>query len=135
MAKIVMKSPTIEIDSNDLAAYIGGLTLNADIEEVDVTTFGAPARDFQAGIENPTLQLDLVHPEAMSSLDGVLWPLRGTRVSFTIRHQSGAIGTDNPEYTGTILIAGSYALGGSIGAAMTSSVTFKVVSVVSRATA
>ena len=135
MAKIVLTDAYIYINgATDISSDVSALTLNADIEEVDGTCFSTGYRDFDAGLENATLSMTLKHPTDMSTLDGVIWPLRGTKIAFLIRPTSDAVGTDNPQYSGTVLVAGSYGLGGSVGGSMDTSITWKVCSVVTRAT-
>jgi len=131
--KLVIKDPVLTIDGNDISTYVSSLTLNAEIEEQDGTAFGDGVRDYEAGLESNSAQITIKHADAMSALEGILWPLRSTKVILVARFKAAAVGTDNPSYTATVLV-GSLPLGGQVGSIMESSVTWRLCSTITRAT-
>lgn len=131
--KIVAIDPVITINSVDLSNFIRSLTMTAEIEDVDTTCFKELGRRHSAGLENSSFTMELLHTIDMAQVDGVIWPLRGTLQTFTFKMKDSAVGTDNPLYSGTLLIT-SWSVGGSVGAEAPVSVTWPVDGVVSRAT-
>jgi hypothetical protein len=138
--KLVLKSVKFKLnntaldawDGSDLSSHLDSITINANIEELDGTTFLVTAKDSEAGLEDNTLQLNFKMPKSLSALDGVIWPLRGTKVFFAARLKDEAIGVDNPEWQGQVLIAGAYPIGGGVGTVATQSLTWRICTVLTR---
>jgi hypothetical protein len=141
--KLVLKTAQLKVnnttltafDGTDLSSYLDNIVLNANIEEQDGTAFSDGAKNTEAGLEDNTLQLNFKEALAISALDGVLWPLRATKIFVAFRLKNAAKGVDNPEYQLKVLVAGSYPVGGQVGQVATKSLTWRVITVVTRATA
>lgn len=140
--KLVMKTAVLKInnttltawDGSDISAYVKSITGNFNIEELDDTTFGAPAKSMAAGLEDNTIQFNVQDADSMSALEGVLWPLRGTKVYVAFRPKNAAVSTDNPEYQFQCLVAGTFPVGGQVGQISEKSFTWRIVSVITRDT-
>lgn len=136
MAKMVLLSEFISIDGNDLSTYCNKAELQIEVEAKDVTTFGsAGAKEFIGGLKSGTLALEFKQDYAASQLDSIMWPLLGTVVNFVVRPTSAAVGTGNPEYTGSVLITGHNPIQGGVGDEASMSLSFPTTGAISRATA
>lgn len=133
MAKLVLTNPEVTVDSNDLSNYVRSLTFTPNFEEVDTTAFQDSVRDAEAGLEDLSLQLEFIHDADFTNLEAILWPLRGTKVTVTWKPDAGATSTSNPQYSATALIS-QLPMSGSVGDVLSSSVTWRLTSSITRST-
>lgn len=135
MAKLVLKSCFVSINSNDLSASTSKIELTDQFEEKDSTTFGSGgAKEVLGGLESGTLALTFKQDFAASAIDSIMWPLRGTVVTFEVRPTSAAASTSNPKYTGSVLIKEWKPVSGSPGDLAEVSVSFPTSGTTTRAT-
>lgn len=113
------------VDGTDISAYVESATVNGPLTELVSTCFGDGATNNEAGLEDPSLQLNLVEGAAMSGLDGVLYPLRGTKIFVSVKTKTGSISTDNPAFQNKLLLAGNYSWGGAVNTLAKKSITLK----------
>lgn len=140
--KLVLKNAVVKVnnatlngeDGVDISDYVRSVTVNGTIPEVDTTAMGDDAQHADPGIEDNSLALELYEGRE-AELTNILWPLRGTKVFISARLKSAAAGSGNPSYRGLALIAGAFAVGGGVGAASTMSLTWRIVTAWTRATA
>jgi hypothetical protein len=136
--KLVLKTATLRVgnttltaaDGSDLSAYVESLTLNANIEELDDTTFGAAAKSATGGLEDNTLQVNFMEGTSLATVQGVLWALRGTEVFCSVRLTNAGISAANPEYQFKALVAGAFPIGGQVGQIAKMSLTWRINTVV-----
>jgi len=131
--KRVIKKCFATIDGNDMKPYFSEIVINAEIEEVEGTTLESDFRDYDAGLEKNRMRGTIRHDEAMAA-EGILWPLRGTKVPVVVRFKDAASSPTNPEYSGTLLVLGM-PLGGGVGTVMESSVDWPICSTLTRTAA
>jgi hypothetical protein len=135
MAKMVLKTSYLALNSTDLSAYCSKIELTADVEEKDVTTFGSSGwKEVLGGIASGQLAIGFKQDVAAAALDSILWPLFGTVVTFEVRLTSSAVGTSNPKYTGSVLIKEHKPISGSTGDTAEFDVSFPTSGTVTRAT-
>lgn len=136
MAKFVLTSEFISIASNDLSAFGVSGELSLESEAKEVTNYGSGGwKEFLGGLKSGSLKLKMLQDVAASQIDSIMFPLLGTVVTFAVRATSAAVGTSNPQYSGSVLINAWNPIEGSVGDEATVSVTYPTSGAVARATA
>ena len=135
MARIVLTNAVVKINSVDLSDHIANIELSQEFEDVETTAFGDAGRTRTGGLEDSSISLDFHQDFAAASVDATISPLVGGTASFEILPNGGTASSENPKYTGTVLITEWTAVSGAVGELATASVTWPVSGVVTRATA
>lgn len=135
MPSMVLLAEYVEINGTDLSDYTKKAELTAKVEEKDVTTYGSDGwKELLGGLKSGELGLDFLQDVAAAALDSIMWPLLGTVVPFKVRADQAAVGTSNPEYSGSILINGWNPIQGSVGDEATVGVSYPSSGALDRAT-
>jgi hypothetical protein len=136
MAKMVLTSEYLSLDSNDLSDYVVKAELSVEVDDKDVTTMGSEGwKESIGGLKSGTLAIDFKQDFAASALDSIMWPLFGTVVAFEVRPTSSAVGTSNPKWTGNVLVKEWKPISGGVGDEASASVSYSTSGTVTRATA
>lgn len=102
MAVQVLKDVQISINGVDLESKANSVTLNYEVESVDVTSFdGSGARKFAGGLVNLSVEVALMQDFASAQTEATIYPLVGTTTTIVIVPTSSAVGAANPSYTVT----------------------------------
>ena len=129
MALYALTSEYVAINSVDYSDHCKGATL-----VVDATDFASGGWvEYIGGLKSGSLQLEFMDDVADNDIDEELWALLGTVTAFAVRPTSSAVGTSNPQYSGSVLVT-SHSIGGSVGDLAMKSLTFPTSGAVSRAT-
>ena len=135
MAFMVLTASYVSINGVDLSTYCKKAELKAEVEEKDITTYGSLGwKTLLGGIKSGGLDCDFVQDFAATKLDSILWPLLGQVVAFEVRADQAAVGTNNPKYTGNILIKEVNPLAGGVGDEATTSGSYPTSGAITRAT-
>jgi hypothetical protein len=126
MAQLVLTDAAITINSVVLSDRANQVTLNYEVEAVEVTAFGNTGRAFVGGLQNNTIDIEFHQDFAATETEATIFPLVGTTTTVLISPTSGAIGADNPTYTitGTYLAAHT-PVSGTVGELATTSLSFQ----------
>lgn len=101
----VLKDATISIGGVQLESMANSVTLNYEVESVEVTAFdGSGARKFAGGLVNLSVEVALMQNFASGQTEATIYPLVGTTTTLIIKPKSAAVSTTNPTYT----ITGAY---------------------------
>lgn len=127
MAKFVLKSATVTVNSVDLTDHISKCTIETTADEVDVTAFGSTYREILQGMGDATITLDFFQDFAASKVDATIWTLAnaGTTFPVTVKPTSAAVSSTNPRYDMTGIILTYNPIDGAVGDASTTSVTIR----------
>lgn len=105
MAVQVLKDVTVSIGGVQLESKAQSVTLNYEVESIDVTSFdGSGARKFAGGLVNLSAEVTLMQDFAATQTEATIYPLVGTTTNVIIKPTSGAVSATNPSYT----ITGAY---------------------------
>lgn len=126
MAQLVLTDAAITINSVVLSDRANQVTLNYEVEAVEVTAFGNTGRAFVGGLQNNTIDIEFHQDFAATETEATIFPLVGTTTTVLISPTSEAIGADNPTYTitGTYLAAHT-PVSGTVGELATTSLSFQ----------
>lgn len=115
MAVQVLKDCTISIGGVQLESKANSVTLNYEVESIDVTSFdGSGARKFVGGLVNVSVEVALMQDFAATQTEATIYPLVGTTTTVIIKPLSSAVSATNPSYTvtGTYLASHTPVAGG-----------------------
>lgn len=99
MAVLVLKDASITVNSVDLSDKSNSVTLNYEIDSVEVTAFGDAGHQFTGGLQNNSVDIEFYQDFAAASTEATIFPLVGTQTTIIIKPTSSAVGADNPSYT------------------------------------
>ncbi|MFE2352207.1 hypothetical protein [Kitasatospora cineracea] len=116
MAFMVLTAQFVSVNGTDLSDFCTKAELGMEVEEKDVTTFGAGGwKVVLGGIKSAGLDVEFIQDFDVAALDAIMWPLFGTVVPFQVRASQAAVGASNPQYSGNVLIKEYKPLQGSVG--------------------
>ncbi|MFE7791317.1 hypothetical protein [Streptomyces sp. NPDC057460] len=135
MAKMVLLAAFVSINGTDLTSYTRKAELTVEVEDKEVTTYASLGwKEVLGGLKSGELSLEFLQDVAATKIDSIMWPLLGTVVPFVVRLDSAAVGTSNPQWTGSVLINGWNPIEGSVGDEASVSVGYPTSGAVARAT-
>ena len=137
MASFVVTAEYVAINSVDMTAYVRSASLELSGDNVQFTNMASSgAHEYKLGLKGGTLNVEFNDDYASTTVDDRLWGIwnTGTNVTFEVRPTSAAVGASNPKYTGSVCPTGYTAVGGSVGDASVTSISWPTSGAVSRAT-
>lgn len=136
MPKMVLTAAFVSLNNVDRSGDCSKVELGVEVEEKDVTTFLAAGwKVVTGGLKSGSLALTFKNDLAVGALDESMWSLFGTVVPFKVRATNAAVGTSNPEYSGSVLVKSWSPVAGAPGDVNELSVTYPTSGAVARATA
>ena len=125
MAVVVLKDAYISVAGQELSSRTNSVTLNYEIDSVEVTSFGDLGHKFIGGLQNVSCELSLQQDYAATNVEVTLYPLVGTTTTVIIKPVNTTTSATNPAYTltGTYLAAHT-PVAGAVGELAMTSVTF-----------
>lgn len=136
MPKMVLLAEYLSINGSVLNTYTKKAEIAVEVEDKDVTTYASLGwKEVLGGLKSGELGCEFLQSFTATELDSIMWPLLGTVVAFEVRADQAAVSTNNPKYTGNVLINGWSPITGSVGDEATVSQTFPTSGAVVRATA
>ena len=126
MAQIVLTDVSVTVNSVDLSDHVTSVTINYEVDAVEVTAMGDTAHKFTGGLVNASATVEFQQDFATSSVDDTLNGLVGTTTTVVILPTSSAVGATNPSWTlADTYVAGYQPIDGSVGDLSTTSVDFQ----------
>lgn len=101
MAQLVLTDTEIEINGVVLSTRTNSVTVNFEIDSIEVTSFGDGGHKFIGGLQNISVEMSLHQDFAAASVEATIFPLVGTTTTVTVKPVSGATTATNPLYTVT----------------------------------
>ncbi len=133
--KHVLINAALVVNSVDLSDHVRKVTITRTADEVDVTAMGDTAKQVALGLSDDSFAVDFYQDFAASEVDATLWPLFGGSQFVVSAWPSGTTtSSTNPKFSATCILPSYNPLDGDIGAADMTSVTFKAVTAITRAT-
>lgn len=137
MAKHVLKSAAVKVNSVDLSDHVRAVTIARTFDEVDVTAMGDTAKQTALGLSDDSFEVDFLQDYDTGKVDATLWPLLGGSTFLVEVWPSGTTtAATNPKFSATCVMVNYNPIAGAQGAANETTVTFKANGVaIARATA
>jgi hypothetical protein len=114
MAVLALTDASITINSVALSSKANSVTVNYEIDSVEVTAFGSN-HNFIGGLQNNSIEIALMQDYATSQTEATIYPLVGTNTTLVIKPTSGAVSATNPSYTITAFLASHTPVAGGVG--------------------
>jgi len=137
MAVFLNNAVGFKIGTVDLSDHVKSVTLNRQFDELEVTAMGDLSHRFTKGLESSTLTISFLNDDSANSVMQTLQGAWGTSATWKLVQTKGTtttISTDNPLYSGTILVNKTTDINGATGDISTQDITFTVNSQVTVAT-
>jgi len=125
MAVKVLTNALVTVNAVDLSTKSNSVTLNYELDSVEVTAFGDGGHKFTGGLQNLTVDIEFMQDFAASLVEATIFPLVGTTTALIIRADAGVVSATNPTYTITgAFLASHQPVAGAIGELMMTSLSF-----------
>lgn len=125
MAKIVLTDASISINSIDLSDNANSVTVNYEVDSVEVTAFGDSGHNFTGGLRNLSVEVALMQDYAAANVEATIYPLVGTTTTLVIKPTSAVASATNPQYTITgAFLASHTPVAGAVGELSMTTLTF-----------
>ncbi len=135
MPKKVLLDAQLDIDGTDMTQWCAKVEINDEFEDKDSTTFASGgAKEVMGGLESGDIGITFKNDYAAAALDATMWALRRSVVTWKARADADAVSTNNPQYSGSILINKWTPIAGSVGDLAEVDVTFPLSGPMARAT-
>lgn len=99
MAVLSLKDASITINSVVLGDHANSVTVNYEVDQLEVTAFGSVGHIFTGGLQNNSVEVVLMQDYAASNVEATIYPLVGTVTVLAIKATSSATSATNPLYT------------------------------------
>jgi hypothetical protein len=123
MAVLALTDASITINSVALSSKSNSVTVNYEVDSVEVTAFGSN-HNFIGGLQNNSIEIALMQDYAASQTEATIYPLVGTNTTLVIKPTSGAVSATNPSYTITAFLASHTPVAGGVGELAMTTLTF-----------
>ena len=122
MAKIILTDATITVNSVALSSLANSVTLNYEMDSIEITAFGDAGHKFTGGLQNNSVEMELFQDFAATQTEVTIYPLVGSPTTVVLKPTSAATSVTNPTYTlsNTTLTAHTPVAGGVGEVGMTS---------------
>ena len=125
MSKVVLTDASITINSVALSDNANSVTINYEVDSVEVTAFGDTGHNFTGGLRNLSVEVALMQNYATGKTEATIYPLVGTTTTLVIKPSSGAVSATNPQYTITgAFLASHTPVAGAVGELSMTTLTF-----------
>ena len=125
MATLVLTNPLVSLNGTAVKSYATSVTLNYEVESVEVTAFGDSGRKYTGGLQNISVDLELNQDFAASAAESIVYPLVGTTCTITIKAVDTTTSSTNPLYTiSNAYLAAHTPVSGTVGELATTSLSF-----------
>jgi hypothetical protein len=125
MAVFVLKDASVTVNSVALSSYVTAVTLNYEVDSVEVTAMGNNGHLYTGGLQNVSLDVTFNQDFAASQVAATLDALIGSTTTVVVKPTSAAVSATNPSYTITnAFLAATQPVAGSVGDLAAMSVTF-----------
>ena len=124
MAVQVLTNASISIAGSDVAARSNSVTLNYEIDSVEVTAFGGN-HVFTGGLQNNSVEITLQQDFAATQVESIIYPLVGTTTTLIIIPVNTTVSSTNPRYTiSNAYLAAHTPVAGAVGELAMTTLTF-----------
>ena len=125
MAVLVLTNCSIKINTVQLADRANTVTLNYEVDSVEVTAFGSGGHTFTGGLQNNSIEVALQQDFAAANVEATIYPLVGTTTTVEIIPVNTTVGVGNPKYTiSNAFLASHSPVAGGVGELASTSLTF-----------
>lgn len=135
MAVFLNNKVGVKVNNVDLSDHVSSVTINRNLDELEVTAMGDSGRKRVAGLEDSSVTISFYNDTASANVLATLQAAYGTNVTCKfLQEKATAISATNALYTATCLVNGITDINGAVGDLGTIDVTWSVSGTVAVAT-
>jgi len=135
MAVFLNNKVGVKVNSVDLSDHVSAVTINRNVDELEVTAMGDSGRKRVAGLEDSQVTISFYNDTASTNVLATLQAAFGTNVTCVfLQDKATAVSATNKLYTATCLVNGLTDINGAVGDLGTIDVTWTVSGTVAVAT-
>ena len=134
MAVFLSNGVQVKVNTVDLSNHVSAVTINRNLNELDVTAMGDSGVKRIAGLEDSSITITFINDTAAASVLATLQAAFGTNVTCKFLQNNAAVSATNSMYTATCLVNGITDINGAVGDLSTIDVTWTVSGTVAVAT-
>lgn len=125
MATIVLTNPSISVGGTSVSGFCTSITLNYEVDQVEVTAFGDTGHKYTGGLQNVSCDIELNQDFAASATESIIYPLVGTTTTIVVKPVNAATSATNPQYTiSNAFLSAHTPVAGAVGELAKTSLTF-----------
>jgi hypothetical protein len=125
MAVLVLTNAHITVNSVVLSSLGNSVSVNYEVDSVEVTAFGDGGHRFTGGLQNNSIEMTLNQDYAAGLTEATIYPLVGTTTTVIIRPNGATTGATNPSYTiSNTYLAAHTPVAGAVGELAQTTLTF-----------
>lgn len=125
MAVLVLTNAYISVNSVVLSDHGNSVTVNYEVDQIEVTAFGDGGHKFTGGLQNNSIEMTLMQDFATSNVEATIYPLVGTTTTVVIKPNGATTSATNPSYTITnAYLAAHTPVAGAVGELAQTTLTF-----------
>lgn len=125
MATIVLTNPSISVGGTSVSGFCTSITLNYEVDQVEVTAFGDTGHKYTGGLQNVSCDIELNQDFAASATESIIYPLVGTTTTIIVKPVNAATSATNPQYTiSNAFLSAHTPVAGAVGELAKTSLTF-----------
>ena len=125
MAIFLNNKVGFKINSVDLSDHVTAVTINRQVDQLEVTAMGDTAHKFVAGLEASTITVSFLNDTATASVLQTLQDAFATTVAVSMIQEKGtAVSATNKTYATTVLVDNLTDIAGAVADEATIDITF-----------
>jgi hypothetical protein len=125
MAVLVLTNAYISVNSVVLSDHGNSVSVNYEVDQIEVTAFGDGGHKFTGGLQNNSIEMTLNQDFATSNVEATIYPLVGTTTTVIIKPNGSTTSATNPSYTITnAYLAAHTPVAGAVGELAQTTLTF-----------
>ena len=125
MAIFLNNKVGFKIATVDLSDHVTAVTINRQVDQLEVTAMGDTAHKFVAGLEASTIAVSFLNDTATASVLQTLQDAFGTTVAVSMIQEKGtAVSATNKTYATTVLVDNLTDINGAVADEATIDITF-----------
>ncbi len=140
MAVFALTNAWVRVNGVDLSDHVSEVTVDTTANDVDVTAMGAGGKQRITGLRDDKFTMTMFSDFAASKVDATLSALlptgttSGSLFLVEVAANGTAISSTNPKYSGTCILTEYQPIGGKVGDAAMTPLSFPVNGYISRST-
>jgi hypothetical protein len=125
MAVLTLTNAYVSVNSVVLSDHATSVTVNYEVDSVEVTAFGSGGHTFTGGLQNNSIEVEFQQDYAASNVEATIYPLVGTTTTVIIKPNGSTTSATNPSYTiSNAYLSASNPVMGAVGELAKMSLTF-----------
>lgn len=126
MAIFMGNKVAVIVGTTTITDHVSTVSLNREVDSVEITAMNDQVQNFIGGIERPTLNLEVFNDFASASVNSLFEDALGSKLNIKLIPVSGTVSATNPSYTMSCLITSWTPVNGAVDAVASVTVSLPV---------